>query len=79
MSIDQLRQLSPTVREDEVDDIPRTWTRSSIGSSAGWFAQQVEQNRAYNLMSQSLDDKEIYDAMKCEDDQDLDDFSYDYR
>jgi hypothetical protein len=31
------------------------------------------------MITQALDDKEIYDAMKCEDDQDMDDFSYDYR
>ncbi len=30
-------------------------------------------------MQQALDDKEIYDAMQCDDDQELDDFSYDYR
>jgi hypothetical protein len=79
LSIDQLRELSPTVREEEVDDISRTWTKSSIGASAGWFAQQVEQNISYNLITQALDDKDIYDAMQCDDEQELDDFSLDYR
>ncbi|MDP2669708.1 MAG: hypothetical protein Q8O99_01510 [bacterium] len=52
---------------------------ASIGASAGRFAQQVEQNISYNFIEQALDDKDIYDKMKCDDDQELDDFSYDYR
>lgn len=79
LSIDALRDMEPTVREDELDDIPnRTWNKASIGASAWWFAQQVEQNRAYNLIDQTLDDKEIYDEMKCSEKQDLDKFSLAY-
>jgi hypothetical protein len=79
LRIDELRSLAPTIREKDLEDIPWwKWSDASVWASAWWFAQQVQQNRAFNFNTNALDDKEIYDAMKCEEDQDLDQFAYQY-
>jgi hypothetical protein len=79
LRIDELRSLAPTIREQDLEDIPWwKWSDASVWASAWWFAQQVQQNRAFNFNNNALDDKEIYDAMKCDEDQDLDQFAYQY-
>jgi len=63
----------------KIDDIPDMKIEEiSVGASLGYLSQQVEQNRAFNF-DLIFDDKEIYDQFKCDDEQNVDEFSMNWR
>lgn len=89
---EELRALALKVREDAIEDLPgRSFDEMSMGAWMGVISMQTEANKAFNYdrilntrrNNTNYDfyrsDKELYDIYKCDEEQELDDFSFDFR